>query len=42
MAQIFVKALTGIQRFLAKHKKPFIAKIARKGSVTTLFQGMRS
>ena len=31
MAQIFVKALPTISRFLAKHRKPFIAKVARSG-----------
>ncbi len=41
MAQIFVKALSAITRFLSKHKRPFIAKIARDGSVTMLFQGDR-
>ncbi|MEP6889228.1 MAG: hypothetical protein ABI955_00860 [Nitrospirota bacterium] len=38
MAQIFVKALPRIERFLQKHAKPFIAKIAKDGSVTLLFQ----
>lgn len=41
MAQFFVKALPAITRFLFKHKKPFIAKIARDGSVSMLFQGER-
>ena len=38
MAQIFVKALPKIKRFLQKHSKPFIAKIAKDGSVSLLFQ----
>ena len=38
MAQIFVKALPRIKRFLQKHAKPFIAKIAKDGSVSLLFQ----
>jgi predicted nuclease of predicted toxin-antitoxin system len=42
MAQIFVKALSAITRFLSKHDKPFIAKVARDGSVSTLFQGDRA
>jgi predicted nuclease of predicted toxin-antitoxin system len=38
MAQIFVKALPRITGFLKKHPKPFIAKIAKDGSVSLLFQ----
>ncbi len=38
MAQIFVKALPRINRFLQKYTKPFIAKIAKDGSVSLLFQ----
>lgn len=38
MAEIFVKALPAIARFLRKHKKPFIAKVGRNGSVSMLFQ----
>jgi len=38
MAQIFVKALPAISRFLAKHPRPFIAKITRSGSVAMLFE----
>jgi predicted nuclease of predicted toxin-antitoxin system len=38
MAQIFVKALPRIIRFLKSHAKPFIAKIAKDGSVSLLFQ----
>lgn len=38
MAQIFVTALPAISRFLAKHRKPFIAKVARSGSVSLLFK----
>ncbi|MGH7205064.1 MAG: hypothetical protein ACREI2_02520 [Nitrospiraceae bacterium] len=37
MAKIFVKALPAISRFMKKHKKPFIAKVARNGSVALLF-----
>ncbi len=38
MAQIFVKALPRITRFLKKHPKPFIARIAKDSSVSLLFQ----
>jgi len=38
MAQIFVKALPRITRLLKNHAKPFIAKVARDGSVSLLFQ----
>lgn len=38
MAQIFVKALPQIKRFLQKHRKPFIAKITKDGSVSLLFR----
>lgn len=38
MAKIFVKALPAISKFLAKHRKPFIAKITRSGSVSMLFE----
>lgn len=38
MADIFVKALPAITRFLRKHKKPFIARVARDGSVSLLFR----
>lgn len=38
MAQIFVKALPAISRFLRRHKRPFIAKIGRNGSVAMLLQ----
>lgn len=38
MAQVFVKALPRINRFLQQQKKPFIAKIAKDGSVAMLFQ----
>jgi 5S rRNA maturation endonuclease (ribonuclease M5) len=38
MAQIFVKALPRITRFLKNHTKPFIAKIAKDSSVSLLFQ----
>ena len=39
MAAIFVKALPAVSRFLKKHKKPFIARVSRKGSVSMLFRG---
>jgi predicted nuclease of predicted toxin-antitoxin system len=38
MAQIFVRALPKVKRFLQKHAKPFIAKIAKDGSVSMLFR----
>ncbi len=38
MAQIFVKALPAIAKFLRKHKKPFIAKVTRNGLVSMLLQ----
>ena len=38
MARIFVRALAAIKRFLKKHKKPFIAKIGRDGSISLLFK----
>jgi predicted nuclease of predicted toxin-antitoxin system len=38
MAQIFVNALPRITRFLKNHTKPFIAKVAKDGSVSLLFQ----
>jgi hypothetical protein len=38
MAQIFVKTLSCITRFLKNHEQPFIAKGARDGSVSLLFQ----
>lgn len=38
MAQIFVKALPAISRFLRKHRRPFIAKVARSGSVSMLLK----
>jgi predicted nuclease of predicted toxin-antitoxin system len=38
MARIFVDALPAIAKFLRKHKKPFIAKVGRIGSVSMLFQ----
>jgi hypothetical protein len=37
MAQIFVKVLPRIKRFLQNHMKPLIAKIARDGSVSMFF-----
>lgn len=38
MAEVFVKALPRVTRFLNKHAKPFIAKVSRDGSVSLLFQ----
>ncbi len=38
MAQIFVKTLPCITRFLKNHAKPFIAKVTRDGSVSLLFR----
>ncbi len=38
MAEIFVKALLAIAKFLRKHKKPFIARVVRDGSVSLLFR----
>ena len=38
MAQIFVKALPRIKRFLRKHVRPFITKIAKDASISLLFQ----
>lgn len=37
MARIFVDVLPAITRFIKKHKKPFIAKVGRTGSVSMLF-----
>jgi predicted nuclease of predicted toxin-antitoxin system len=39
MAEIFVKALPAMCRFLAKHSPPFIASVTRRGRVRTLFEG---
>jgi hypothetical protein len=36
MAAVFVKALSRILRFSAKHAPPFIATISKTGSVTML------
>lgn len=36
MADIFVKALPRITRFLKKHQPPFIAKVTRRGDVSLL------
>ena len=38
MAKIFVNALPAMSKFLARHRKPFIARIARNGSVSMLFK----
>lgn len=37
MAQIFVKVLPAISKFLRKHRRPFIAKVTRGGTVSMLF-----
>ena len=34
MAEIFVRALPGMENFVAKHKAPFIAKISRNARVS--------
>ncbi len=39
MAEIFVKALRAISRFVARNSPPFIARVTRGGSVTMLFRG---
>ncbi len=39
MAEIFVKALRAISRFMARNSPPFIARVTRGGSVTMLFRG---
>jgi len=36
MAQIFIKALAKIKRFIAKHAPPFIAKVTKGGAVEML------
>jgi predicted nuclease of predicted toxin-antitoxin system len=36
MAEIFVKALPAIQRFISRHEPPFIAKVTRSGAVSLL------
>lgn len=38
MANIFLKALPAISRFIKKHKPPFIVKISRSGKVEMLFR----
>jgi predicted nuclease of predicted toxin-antitoxin system len=38
MAQIFVRALPGIVRFMKKHRPPFIARVSRNGSVSLMFK----
>ena len=38
MAQIFVKALPAISKFLRKHRSPLIAKVARSSSVSMLLK----
>jgi predicted nuclease of predicted toxin-antitoxin system len=37
MAQAFVKALPRIHKFLAKHRRPFIANVTSSGQVSLLF-----
>ena len=37
-AEIFVKALPRIKRFLAKHKPPFLAGVSRSGIVRLMVQ----
>jgi hypothetical protein len=36
MARIFIKAIPTMRRFIAKHKPPFIARIARDGSISRI------
>jgi predicted nuclease of predicted toxin-antitoxin system len=36
MAEVFVKALPAIRRFVAQHNPPFIAKVTRSGAVSML------
>jgi uncharacterized protein with PIN domain len=36
MANIFIKALPKIKRFISKHRPPFIAKVTKSGSVSML------
>ncbi len=36
MADIFIKALPKIKRFISKHRPPFIAKITKGGAVSML------
>ena len=38
MAQIFIKALPAMKRFIAKHTPPFIAKVTRSGAVEMLVE----
>ena len=37
MAEIFVKALPKMKRFVAKHSPPFIATVTKSGAVSMLF-----
>jgi hypothetical protein len=39
MAEIFVRALPAIKRFVAKNVPPFIARITKNGAVSALFSG---
>ena len=38
MANVFVKALPAISKFLAKHDRPFIARVTKSGSVTIMLE----
>ena len=38
MAEVFVKALPAIRRFVTHHNPPFIAKVTRSGAVSMLFR----
>jgi hypothetical protein len=39
MAEIFVRALPAIKRFVAKNAPPFIARVTKSGAVSPLFSG---
>jgi predicted nuclease of predicted toxin-antitoxin system len=36
MGEIFVKALPAMQKFMARHQPPFIARVTRSGAVSLL------
>ena len=36
MADVFVRALPAIRRFVANHQRPFIAKVTRSGAVSMI------
>jgi predicted nuclease of predicted toxin-antitoxin system len=38
MANVFVNALPAISKFLAKHDRPFIARVTKSGSVTIMLE----